>query len=446
MKSNSITVRVDDLGKRYFVPAAGTAEPLSGSPLTVALKRRFPTLRRDAENDWFWALRNVKFELERGEVLGIIGRNGAGKSTLLKLLSGIVTPSAGRATLVGRVGSLLEIGTGFHPDLSGRDNVILAAALLGIPKAEVLREFDAIVDYAGVGNFIDVPVKRYSSGMYMRLAYSVTALLRSDILLLDEVLAVGDAEFQRKTKRNVDSIAQGGRTVLFVSHSMGSITSLCTRCVWLERGEIIKDGAPEEITNLYLQTLVKAVASASGPVDIAVAPPHVDLTAHQGYYAVVREEPVIKWIETLRADGTPARVFQTGEPLRVRIGFEQRRRRCDYFGVAFHTLDDRRVTSVYSHGRFGVFSFPERGVAECVISELRLVSGDYAMIVEAGTTDGGQTDVRDSVSDATEIRVTLGDYLGYPGLLRNQGHLAQRSQWVNQPSLEVHDSPVRLAR
>jgi lipopolysaccharide transport system ATP-binding protein len=430
-------VRVDGLGKRYFVPGAGTAQPLTGSSLVKSLKQRFPALRRDEEKDWFWALRDVDFELERGEVLGIIGRNGAGKSTLLKLLSGIVTPTAGRATLVGRVGSLLEIGTGFHPDLSGRDNVILCAALLGIPRAEVLRQFDAIVDYAGVGNFIDVPVKRYSSGMYMRLAYSVTALLRSDILLLDEVLAVGDAEFQKKTKRNVDTIAQGGRTILFVSHSMGSINNLCTRCVWLERGRIIKEGSPDEITTEYLKTLVKSGAGTTGPVDIAVAPPHVDVQSHDGYHTVVREEPVIKWVETLRGDGTPARVFQTGEPLRIRVGIEQRRRKCDYFAVAFHTMDDRRITTAFSHGRNGIVSAPERGVLECVIPEIRLFSGDYALILEAGVIGGNDVEVRDSVSDATQIRVQLRDYLNYPGLVANQGHLVQRTRWENHPSLEM---------
>jgi lipopolysaccharide transport system ATP-binding protein len=443
MQSSAI-VRVEGLGKRYFVPGTGTAQPLTGRPLTLALKRRFPTLRRDEEKDWFWALRDVHFELERGEVLGIIGRNGAGKSTLLKLLSGIVTPTWGRATLTGRVGSLLEIGTGFHPDLSGRDNVILSAALLGIPKAEVLRQFDAIVDYAGVGNFIDVPVKRYSSGMYMRLAYSVTALLRSDILLLDEVLAVGDAEFQKKTKRNVDTIAQGGRTVLFVSHSMGSITSLCTRCIWLERGRVITEGSPEEITNQYLKTLVKTSGGTSGPVDIAVAPPRVDVSSHRGYHTVVREEPVIKWIETRRGDGTPARLFETGEPLRIRIGIEQRRWKCDYIAVAVHTMDDRRITATFSHGRSGLVSAPERGVVECFIPEIRLFSGDYALIVEAGTTVGGDVDLRDSVSDATQIRVRLGSYLNYPGLIPNQGYLVQRTRWEHQPSFEME--PLEMQR
>ena len=429
-------VRVEGLGKRYLVPGAGTAQPLSGSAAAIWLKQRMPSMRRDTEKDWFWALRDVDFSLERGEVLGIVGRNGAGKSTLLKLLAGIIAPTTGRAELTGRVGSLLEIGTGFHPDLSGRDNVMLAAALLGVSRRDVQRQFDNIVEYAGIGSFIDVPVKRYSSGMYMRLAYAVTALLRSDILLLDEVLAVGDAEFQRKTKENVDSIAHGGRTVLFVSHSMASINELCTRCIWVDKGRVIADGSPEEITDLYLKTFVKT-GGTSGPVDIAIAPPRVDVRAHAGYHTVVRDTPIIEWVETLDGDGTPGRVFHTGDTLRIRIGFTQLAERLDYLSVAVHTMDDRRVTVAYSHGRRGLPALPASGVAECVIADLRLTTGDYSLVIEAGTASGRDMAVHDSVSDATQIRVQLGTYLNYPGLQRNQGHLAQRSRWEDRKSSEL---------
>jgi len=398
-------VRVEQLGKRYAM----------------------------AGHDWFWALRDVNFELQRGEVLGIIGRNGAGKSTLLKILAGIVVPTTGRAELVGRVGSLLEVGTGFHPDLSGRENVFLAAALLGIPRAEVRRQFDQIVEYAGVTSFIDIPVKRYSSGMYMRLAYSVTALLKSDILLLDEVLAVGDAEFQKKTRQNVDAIAHDGRTVLFVSHSMASIKNLCSRCIWLERGAVVNEGPAEEIADLYLKTLALP-ASAPSLIDIAEAAPHVDVSKHEGYYNVKRVTTVIQWVETLRGDGTPGRVFRTGDTLRVRIGFTGAEGGFAYLGVGFHTMDDVRVTAAFSHRPGAAMTFPERGVAECVLDDLRLTNGDYSMIVEAGMIIDGQALPIDSVSDATQIRVRLGDYLGYPGLVRNQGHLAQPSKWQDHPA------------
>ena len=383
--------------------------------------------------DWFWALRDVSFDLQRGEVLGIIGRNGAGKSTLLKILAGIVTPTTGKAEMVGRVGSLLEVGTGFHPDLSGRENVYLAAALLGIPRAHVRRQFDQIVDYAGVAEFIDVPVKRYSSGMYMRLAYSVTALLRSDILLLDEVLAVGDAEFQKKTKQNVDAIAHDGRTVLFVSHSMASIKNLCSRCIWLERGAVVHDGPAEHVADLYLKTLALPASSPS-VVDIADAPPRVDVSRHEGYHSVERSRPVVSWVETLGADGRPSRVFRTGETLQVRIGFTGEAGSLDYVGIGFHTMDDVRVTAAFSHERGAGTRFAGHGVVECTIQDLRLTTGDYSLIVEAGHLNGGQSLPIDSVSDATQIRVRLENYLGYPGLIRNQGHIAQRSRWQDIPS------------
>jgi lipopolysaccharide transport system ATP-binding protein len=403
-------VRVEHLGKRYAMPG----------------------------RDWFWALRDVHFELQRGEVLGIIGRNGAGKSTLLKILSGIVVPTTGRAEMVGRVGSLLEVGTGFHPDLSGRENVFLAAALLGIPRAQVRRQFDQIVEYSGVAAFIDMPVKRYSSGMYMRLAYSVTALLESEILLLDEVLAVGDAEFQKKTKQNVDAIAHGGRTVLFVSHSMASIKNLCSRCIWLERGGIVNEGPAEAIADLYVKTLALP-SSASSLIDIAEAAPHVDVSRHEGYYSVKRPLPAIAWIETQRGDRTPSRVFQTGDTLRLRIGFEGAAGGLDYFGVGFHTMDDVRITAAFSHRRDVQLTFPERGVAECVIEDLRLTNGDYAVIIEAGRISEGQSVPVDSVSDATQIRVSLGNYLGYPGLIRNQGAIAQPSRWQDLPQPQQID-------
>lgn len=187
----------------------------------------------------FWALRDVSFDIEPGEVIGIIGRNGAGKSTLLKILSRITEPTTGEITLRGRVGSLLEVGTGFHPELSGRDNIFLNGAILGMRQAEIARKFDEIVEFAEVGKFIDTPVKRYSSGMYVRLAFAIAAHLEPEILIVDEVLAVGDAQFQRKCIGRMQEISQGhGRTVLFVSHSMATIRRLCKRCVVLEAGQV----------------------------------------------------------------------------------------------------------------------------------------------------------------------------------------------------------------
>jgi len=211
--------------------------------------------RRRAEREaqrTFWALRSISFEVSRGERVGIIGRNGAGKSTLLKLLSRVTPPSEGRGEIRGRVGSLLEVGTGFHPELTGRDNVYLSAAILGMSRSEVRKKFDEIVAFAGIERFLDTPVKRYSSGMYLRLAFAVAAHLDPDILLVDEVLAVGDAEFQKKCLGRMEQLGESGRTLLFVSHSMPAILRLCDRIILLDAGTVVADGLPREVVRQYL--------------------------------------------------------------------------------------------------------------------------------------------------------------------------------------------------
>jgi lipopolysaccharide transport system ATP-binding protein len=215
--------------------------------------RRLNALGDGGEAKLFWALRDVSFEVKHGEILGIVGRNGAGKSTLLKVLSRITEPTVGRVEMNGRVGSLLEVGTGFHPELSGRENVFLNGSILGMDRAYILRQFDEIVEFAGVEEFIDTPVKRYSSGMYLRLAFAVAAFLESEILIVDEVLAVGDAGFQKKCLGKMQNIAQQGRTVLFVSHDTAAITRLCDRIVLLHAGRIQADGPTREVMNTYLQ-------------------------------------------------------------------------------------------------------------------------------------------------------------------------------------------------
>lgn len=208
----------------------------------------------------FWALQNVSFQIKAGEVVGIIGRNGAGKSTLLKILSGITDPSAGYADIYGRIGSLLEVGTGFHPELTGRENIYLNGAILGMKKAEIERKLDEIVAFAEIDKFLDTPVKHYSSGMYVRLAFSVAAHLEPEILLVDEVLAVGDMAFQRKCLGKMDDVAQAGRTVVFVSHNMGLLQQLCERGIFLQHGTVHTDGTITEAVDAYLQTLEQAEA------------------------------------------------------------------------------------------------------------------------------------------------------------------------------------------
>lgn len=257
--SSEPIIRVEGLGKRYTLrhEVGGARYRRLSEELIDAVRRPLAYLRGatpppDPTRDEFWALRDVSFDVREGEVLGIIGRNGAGKSTLLKILSRITEPSEGRVTLRGRVASLLEVGTGFHPELTGRENIYLNGAILGMSRAEITRKFDEIVAFAEVERFLDTPVKRYSSGMYVRLAFAVAAHLEPDILVVDEVLAVGDAEFQRKCLGKMSQVAKAGRTVLFVSHHMAAVSTLCGRGVLLEQGRQAASGTITQALEAYL--------------------------------------------------------------------------------------------------------------------------------------------------------------------------------------------------
>ena len=230
-------------------------------------------LSPSAQSADFWALRDVSFDVQPGEVIGVIGRNGAGKSTLLKILSRITEPTSGEARIRGRVASLLEVGTGFHPELTGRENVFLNGAILGMSKAEIRSKFDEIVEFAEIEKFIDTPVKRYSSGMYVRLAFAVAAHLEPEILIVDEVLAVGDFEFQRKCLGKMKEVGTSGRTVLFVSHNLGAVQALCQRGIWLRSGRLVCDGPADDVCRQYMESAMsdaKTVVSANGPLSKTV--------------------------------------------------------------------------------------------------------------------------------------------------------------------------------
>ena len=241
-KKEEPIIEVKHLSKQYNIGMDTTYKTLSES-FTSAVRHPLKTLKDcRRQNDTFWALKDVNFEVERGEVLGIIGRNGAGKSTLLKILSRITSPTEGEVIMRGRVGSLLEVGTGFHPELSGRENIYFNGSILGMKKREIDEKFDEIVKFSGVEKFLDTPVKRYSSGMQVRLAFSVAANLDPEILVVDEVLAVGDSAFQKKCLGKMKAVSESGRTVIFVSHNMNAIENLCTRAILLNNGEFVCDG------------------------------------------------------------------------------------------------------------------------------------------------------------------------------------------------------------
>jgi lipopolysaccharide transport system ATP-binding protein len=275
MSSHS-AIAVEDLGKCYIIGHQSSKDDGLRHVVEEAVRAplRFLKMARQRKRETleeFWALRDINLEIKQGEVVGIIGRNGAGKSTLLKILSRITDPTKGRVRMRGRVSSLLEVGTGFHAELTGRENIFLNGAILGMTRAEIIRKFDEIVAFSGVEKFLDTPVKRYSSGMYVRLAFAVAAHLEPEILIVDEVLAVGDAEFQKKCLDKMDAVGHAGRTVLFVSHNMQAITRLCSRCVLLNEGRIKLDGPSTEVANAYMRAGITTTAAREWP-DTAAAP------------------------------------------------------------------------------------------------------------------------------------------------------------------------------
>jgi lipopolysaccharide transport system ATP-binding protein len=288
-------IAVENLGKRYTLHHQASSGLLRDK-LATLLRNPFRQLRKTRTDDEeFWALRDVNFSVNQGDVLGIIGRNGAGKSTLLKILSRITEPTTGRITINGRIASLLEVGTGFHGELSGRENIFLNGAILGMKRTEIRAKFDEIVAFAEVEKFLDTPVKHYSSGMYVRLAFAVAAHLEPEILIVDEVLAVGDLQFQRKCLGKMQEVAGGGRTVLFVSHNMAAIQRLCTRCVYLKQGHVVQEGRTDEAIDRYL-------AEATNP------------DTGQGNYARRHKSLEVESVELL-IEGVPRNAVAAGTTL-----------------------------------------------------------------------------------------------------------------------------------
>jgi len=267
----AVAIRVDGLGKRFRL---GERERYLALRDVLARAVTAPFRRREGGNGngagraHIWALRDVSFTVGEGETIGIVGRNGAGKSTLLKLLAGITLPTEGSAEIRGRVGSLLEVGTGFHPELTGRENIYFSGSILGMKRREIDRKFDEIVAFSGVETFLDTPLKHYSSGMQLRLAFSVAAHLEPEVLLVDEVLAVGDLEFQKKCLGKMEEVTRGGRTVLFVSHNMGAIRRICTRGVWLEAGAVKLAGSAAECVDAYTASAEAAAQAGTGVFDL----------------------------------------------------------------------------------------------------------------------------------------------------------------------------------
>lgn len=367
---------------------------------------------RDRE---LWALRDVSFEVQAGEVLGVIGRNGAGKSTLLKILSRITEPTSGRAVLRGRIASLLEIGTGFHPELTGRENIYLNGAILGMKKTEITAKFDEILAFAEVEKFIDTPVKRYSSGMYVRLAFAVAAHLEPEVLIVDEVLAVGDAAFQKKCLGRMENVAAEGRTVLFVTHNMASIVRLCPKAVLLSRGCLAGMGPSDEIVRQYL--------SETGRISTQLINDLRGAVRWEG-----AQQQIFTLISLHREDGVPSLEYFTGDTIRFRVGYHWEGRLPAYCRINILNSIGERVLSMTSQHCGQPLEISGDGAIECVIRDNRLVTGEYVVMIEAGR-QFPSVEWLDCIPEAMRFRVSVGSYLGGLEAASGQGMVAQKSEW-----------------
>ncbi len=439
---NHTVIRVEGLGKRYRIGQSMTLGLLREGLANVAAgpARRLQrlmgrTARRgseEADGRYFWALRDVTFDIESGDIVGIIGSNGAGKSTLLKLLARITHPTEGRAEIVGRVGALLEVGTGFHPELTGRENVYLNGAVLGMSQSEVARKFDEIVAFAGVERFIDTPVKRYSTGMQVRLAFGVAAHLETEILIVDEVLAVGDAAFQIKSLAKLSEAASSGRTVLVVSHNMETVRQLCGRAILLEEGRIAHIGTAEECIDRYT-SVARRGDRRTGDV--------VSLTHHVGR---TKEFAAPLRLTSLRLEdetGEPNWSVASGGPFRAVVGYEiapgttmEHLR----FSIVFTNMRNHRLAACRSHDTFGrPMTLEGAGTVSCEVPRLPLVPGSYGLTLMCA----GPAGYLDVVYDATVIEVKGNGFYpsGYvPGA--EEGEMLFDHHWeVNDARHQVGD-------
>src|SRR6185369_11415692 len=375
----TLAISVRDLGNQYRIGGRQERHETFMAALTAAMAAPLRRLRRIGkpvpEEQIFWALRNISFELNRGEVLGIIGRNGAGKSTLLKLLSRITEPTEGRMEIHGRLGSLLEVGTGFHPELTGRENIFLNGTILGMKRREVSRKFDEIVDFSGIEQFLDTPVKRYSSGMYVRLAFAVAAHLEPEILVVDEVLAVGDVEFQKKCLGKMSEVAGEGRTILFVSHNMGAIKTLCSQAMLIHQGTMVSKGAVEQTVAAYLDL--------NSPIQ-----EHGMISDDAQRFG--SGDALLRRVELRDGSGQPTAQVMLGQRFKIATVFEVSNQIEDAFiEIGISTLDGLRVATVQSIDEEQPCLSLKTGFHEIVVEvDMTLLPREYVIDVVIGHLSG----------------------------------------------------------
>ncbi len=391
----SQSIIVEGLSKQYHLGML-KHETMLREVFVEFFKNPLRRIRR--ERDSIWAVKDASFTVDEGEVVGIIGRNGAGKSTLLKLLSRITYPTSGEIRVKGKVSSLLEVGTGFHEELTGRENIFLNGSILGMKRREIISKLDAIIAFAGVERFVDTPIKRFSSGMKLRLGFAVAAHLDPDVLFVDEVLAVGDADFQKKCLNAMDGMSTGGRTVLFVSHNMAAVDNLCPRSIWIEGGEIRADGPTKEIIREYLSSFAQAQQAGYDLSEIE----------SRGGNGAVR----YTGIEFKDEDGNPTNVVRTGDTMRVRLHYDARDTipNPDFgFLIYANTGSLVTMTSTWETGLGIQRITPGKGYVDLEINALNLVPSRYYISLWILTTGTGKSTRYDTLDHCVALDIEATD-------------------------------------
>ncbi len=421
---SNIVVRVENLAKKYDIHHLnqGSNTTLRDAIVSTAKSLSRKVLSTFGENtsspsrEEFWALKGVDFEIKQGDVVGIIGRNGAGKSTLLKILSRITEPTKGRIAIRGRVASLLEVGTGFHQELTGRENIYLNGAILGMSKVEITRKFDEIVAFAEVEKFLDTPVKHYSSGMYVRLAFAVAAHLEPEILIVDEVLAVGDVQFQKKCLGKMGNVAKEGRTILFVSHNMSTVESLCNRGILIESGTVGLDGSSEEAVRAYLEKAYNLAQELP-----------LDQRSDRKGSGEVRASS----FRILNEKGEEEQALQSGKNYYFEVGYSKNvQNSLNNIIVSIDLFDEKGVRVLLLRNNFTNQHFTlnsEQGCILCRINNLPLVYGLYRVSIYISQAD---RETLDYIEDAAVVAVDGGDFFGTgnPGLPNHCKYLV-KADW-----------------